>query len=262
MDSIAFSIGNIDIYWYSICILAGIIIGIILALKESKKRNIEEDFIINLIFWIIIIGIIGARIYYVLFNMDYYLNNPLEIIKVYNGGLAIHGGIIAGLITLIIYCKKHKVNILKTTDILVPSLIIAQAIGRWGNFFNQEAFGKVTSLSSLENLHIPKFIIDNMYIDGLYRQPTFLYESLLCLIGLIIIILIRKYYKKLKLGTISSIYLIWYGLIRLIIEYYRSDSLMIGSLKQAQIISIIFIISGIYILYKSLKSNKIYKKEK
>lgn len=252
MSRVFLEIGNIKIYWYSVLILIGLLIALYLIKKEAKKQKIKEEIIIDLVFYSLIIGIISARVYYVLFNLDYYLIYKSEIIKIYNGGLAIHGGIIGALIFIYFYTKKHKVNILKITDISVPGLMIAQSIGRWGNFFNQEAYGQITTKKNLENLNIPNFIIDKMYIKGEYRQPTFLYESLFLLIGFIIIIILRKKYK-LNIGIITSLYLIYYGLLRIIIEYFRSDSLMILNIKVAQIVSIIFMIIGIIILLKRKK---------
>ena len=260
MNRVAINILGLNIYWYSIFVLTGMIIGSLLIFKEAKKQGIDKDVIIDYLFYGLIIGILGARIYYVVFNLDYYLSNPSEILAIWNGGLAIHGGIIATLLFTIIYTKKKNINLLKLTDICVVGLIIGQAIGRWGNFFNGEAFGKVTTLSSLQNMHIPKFIIDGMLIEGSYRQPTFLYESIFCLIGFIILLLVRKYYKKLKVGQLTSIYLIWYGIERLIIEYFRSDSLMIGPLKVAQLVSILFIITGIIILV--IKNKELYHNNK
>ena len=146
--------------------------------RESKRKNINIDFLINLIFNTIIFGIIGARLYYVLFNFEYYLANPVEILEIWNGGLAIHGGILTGLITILIYCNKEKIPPLKMLDIIVVGVIIGQSIGRWGNFFNREAYGAITTLENLQSQHIPKFIVDGMYIMGEYRQPTFLYESI------------------------------------------------------------------------------------
>lgn len=259
MKQVAFSIGPFSITWYSICILIGIIVATFIIEKEAKKYNISKSFVMNLIFWCIIYGILGARLYYVIFNLDYYSLYPLEIIKIWNGGLAIHGGIIAGVITLIIYCKKYNIEILKMSDISVVGLIIAQSIGRWGNFFNMEAHGGVVTKTFLENLHIPKFIIEGMYINNRYYHPTFLYESIFCLIGFIILILIRKY-KKIKTGNITSLYLIWYGIIRFFIESLRTDSLMIGSLKMAQVISIIMIIIGIVMfILTTIKGSYYYK---
>ena len=258
MDSILIDFGIIQIRWYSFLLLIAFIVGSVLVIKESKKKNIPEDYLYNLIFYGLIIGILGARLYYVLFNLDYYLDYPQEILMIWNGGLAIHGGIIATLIFLLIYSKKKKVSSLLMTDIIVVGLIIAQAIGRWGNFFNSEAYGRIVSKAFLENIHIPNFIINGMFIDGYYREPTFFYESLLCLLGFIVLLLIRKYFKT-RVGQLTGIYLLWYGTARLIIETFRSDSLMLGPLKVAQCISVIAIIIGLYLIISKIKSKKIYK---
>ena len=256
MNSIFLKIGNIYIYWYSVILLIGFLLGCFIVIKESKKIGINKDKIENFIFYTIPIALIGARIYYVLFNLDYYLKYPVDILKVWEGGLAIHGGIIAGLICLIIFTKKNKINIYKMMDILVIGLIIGQIIGRWGNFMNSEAYGPITSLEFLKNLYLPKFIIDGMFIDGNYHHPTFLYESLWNIIGLIIMLLIRN--KKFnRVGYLTSIYLIWYGIGRCLIESLRTDSLMFHNLKIAQVISIIFIIIGILIfIYRNKKGEK------
>jgi len=246
MDSIALDLGFIQIYWYSIFILLGVITGVLIIIKEAKRKNIDEDFIINTLFFGILFAIIGARLYYVLFNLDYYIYNPTEIIQIWNGGLAIHGGILAGLITILIMCKKHKVNVIKLLDTIALGLIIGQAIGRWGNFFNSEAYGSVVSLASLKSIGLPSFIINGMYIDGAYHHPTFLYESIWCLIGFIILFINRK---ELNIGKSLGLYLVWYGLGRFLIESLRTDSLMLGTIKVAQLISIIFIIVGIYFLF-------------
>ena len=260
MGRVLFDFGIFQIKWYSFFILLAIIIGGILFYKESSKKGLSNDDIVDIIFYGVLIGIVGARIYYVLFNLDYYLKSPLEILMVWNGGLAIHGGLIATLLFLIFYSKKKNINILLLLDIIVISVIIAQAIGRWGNFFNGEAFGRVISLSKLENMHLPKFIINGMYINGSYREPTFLYESILNIIGFIILLVVRKL-KNIKTGALTSIYLIWYGLVRIIIEIFRSDSLMLGPIKIAQLVSLIFIISGIILLFK-IKKNKNYQEDK
>lgn len=247
MNPVALKLGNLTVTWYAIFILSGIMVAYILINKESKKYNISSSFVSNLIFWCVIFGIIGARIYYVLFNLDYYMQDPIEIIKIWNGGLAIHGGIIAGIITLVVYCKKYKINILKMTDIACVGVIIAQAIGRWGNFFNGEAHGGIVSRAFLENLHLPNFIIEGMHIGKYYYAPTYLYESILNVIGFILLIIIRKF-KKTKLGNITALYLIWYGIVRFIIESMRTDSLLLGNMRIAQLISIIMIIIGIIML--------------
>ena len=255
MEKVALDLGPIQIYWYSIFIFIGMLVACFLIYKEAKKRDIEEDFLVNLTFNTIIIGIIGARLYYVLFNLSYYLDNPVEIFQIWNGGLAIHGGIIAGLLFIIYYCKKHEVNLWKMLDIIVVGLIIAQAIGRWGNFFNSEAYGPITTSAHLKSLGIPQFIIDGMYILGEYRQPTFFYESVWCLFGFLAMLIIRQY-KYLKIGQLTSFYLIWYGIIRFMIEAMRTDSLMLGPLKIAQLVSLVFIVSGIIIFIRSAKTNQ------
>ena len=258
MDRVAFDFGFIQIYWYSIFIFLGIISASFIIYKESKKRGIDDDNLINLAFNTIIFGIIGARLYYVAFNLPYYLKNPIEILEIWNGGLAIHGGLLFGLISIMIYCKKNDINTTKMLDIIVVGLILGQAIGRWGNFFNSEAYGAVTTYENLQAQGIPKFIIDGMYILGAYRQPTFFYESIGCLIGFIIMLIIRLN-KRLKSGNITAFYLVWYGILRFFIEKLRSDSLMLGNLKMAQIVSIIYILIGIVIFIKNIKSNKIYR---
>lgn len=265
MNPEMFNIGGISIRWYSVLILIGIIVALLLAQKEGKKFKLPDEFIFDLAFWVVIFGIVGARLYYVIFNFSLYKNDLLGIFKVWNGGLAIHGGIIAGLITLLVYCKIRKVNPFRMTDIAVPSLIIAQAIGRWGNFFNSEAHGPVTTLANLESFHIPKFIIDGMYIEGVYYHPTFFYESLWCILGFIVLLLVRRFYKTLKTGQLTCIYLMWYGLGRLFIESLRTDSLMLGSFKVAQLVSLAMILVGfivfVYLCFNRLKRGCYYDKK-
>ena len=266
MERVAFDLGIIQVYWYSIFIFLGVLTACIIIYLEAKKRKIDEDFIVNLAFNVIIFGMLGARLYYVLFNLDYYMSNPVEILEIWNGGLAIHGGILAGGLTAIYYCKKHKVETLKILDIIVVGLIIAQSIGRWGNFFNQEAYGAITTVAKLKDIGVPEFVIDGMYILGEYRQPTFFYESIWNFIGFIALLIIRRY-PYLKTGQLTGIYLIWYSIIRFIIEGMRTDSLMLGQFKMAQIVSIILFIIGIVLslYYKYIKKvgplNKLYNKD-
>ena len=260
MNRVALDLKYIQIYWYSIFVFLGILAAFVVVYKEAKRRGINEDFLLNLSFNIILFGIIGARLYYVLFNLSYYLANPLEILALWKGGLAIHGGIIASALFLIYYCPKNNVNTLQMFDILVVGLIIGQAIGRWGNFFNGEAYGGITTAAILRSRGIPSFVINGMFILGNYREPTFFYESVWCLSGFIALLLIRRC-RYLKLGQLTGFYLIWYGIERFIIEGMRSDSLMLGNFKMAQIVSIIFIILGIVLfLYNIIKSTKDDKK--
>ncbi len=253
MNPVIFKMFNIEIRWYSLLILIGIILGIFIIEKEVKKQNISKEDIFNTCFYAIIFGILGARIYYVLFNISYYKYNILEIFTIWNGGLAIHGGLIAGTLTIYIYAKKKKFNFLQLLDIIVPSVILAQAIGRWGNFFNSEAHGFATTSTFLQKLHVPDFIIEGMNIGGIYYLPTFYFESLWCLLGFIILIIVRKF-KYTKIGVTTCLYLMWYSFGRFFIEAWRTDSLMLGGFKVAQIVScLLFIISLIYIIYLSNK---------
>ena len=266
MNRVAFDFGIIQIYWYSVFIFLGILAACIIIYLESKKRKIEENFIVNWAFNTIIFSIIGARLYYVLFNLSYYKSNIVEIFEIWNGGLAIHGGLIVGCIFTVYYSKKHKVDTLKLLDIIVVGLILGQAIGRWGNFYNQEAYGAITTAVKLQGLGVPKFVIDGMYILGEYREPTFFYESIWNLFGFIALLLIRRY-KYIKIGQTTGFYMMWYGIIRFIIEGKRTDSLMLGNFKVAQIVSIIMIIIGIilFIYYKKIKKygpfEKLYNKD-
>ena len=260
MKNKIFEFGPISIKWYSFCILLGILLASFLIIKEWKKKQGIESIITDILFYGILIGILGARIYYCIFNWEYYGNDLLEVFKIWHGGLAIHGGILFTFLFLVFYCKKKKINFLLLLDIIAPGLMIAQAIGRWGNFFNGEAYGRIVSLKFLKSLHLPKFIINGMFIDGYYREPTFLYESFFSIIGFIILLILRKQ-KRIKTGLCCSFYLIWYGIERLIIESFRSDSLMLGSFKIAQIISILFILNGIIIILLFWKKNKYYKED-
>lgn len=258
MNRVAFNIFGFNVYYYSLCILLGVIVAYILITREGKKQGLPKEFISDLIFYTLIIGILGARVYYCVFNLDYYLANPSEILKIYNGGLAIHGGVIAGLIFVYFYTKKKNVSFIKILDIVAPAVIIAQSFGRWGNFFNQEAHGGITTYQNLKNMHIPEFIINGMYIEGKYYYPTFFFESIWCLIGFIILMITRRN-KNLRKGFQIGFYFIWYGIGRFFIEAFRTDSLMFFGLKIAQIVSLIGIIIGIIIIVTN--RNKKYYNE-
>lgn len=261
INPVALTLGPLEIRWYAILILLGAIVGILLAEVEAKKKGISKDDIFDLAFWMLIFGIIGARLYYVLFNLSTY-HSILDVFSVWNGGLAIHGGIIGGAITMLIYCRKKGLNFLTVADITMPSVMIAQAIGRWGNFINQEAHGPVTTFDVLQNLHIPNFVIDGMNIDGVYYHPTFLYESLWCVLGFVVLLLLRKFVKSMKAGQLTCIYFMWYGIGRCLIEALRTDSLMLGSIKVAQLVSILTFIVGLILLIvlalkkENVKNNK------
>ena len=255
MNRVLLDLGFIKIYWYSITMFLGVLSGLIVAYTEVKRKKIDLKKFENMAFYAIIFGFLGARLYYVLFNLNYYLSNPIEIIEVWNGGLAIHGGIIGSSLSIYIYCKRNDLSFMEMIDICVPALLIGQVIGRWGNFFNSEAHGGIVTRSFLESLHLPEFIINGMHINGVYYHPTFLYESFFNLICFVILMLLRRN-KKIKLGFITGIYFIWYGIVRFFVESLRTDSLMLGSLRMAQVISIILVIVGIILLITSKKRKK------
>ena len=263
MDRVAIDLGFIEIYWYSLTMLCGVLFGCLYGYLEVKRLKIDKEYFFNMIFYTILFAFLGARIYYVLFNLDYYLANLIEIPAVWHGGLAIHGGIIGGALTIILYSLKHKKNfndIIRYLDVSSVGILIGQIIGRWGNFFNGEAHGGETTKAFLQKLFIPKFIIDGMTIDGIIYHPTFLYESVLNLVGLIILLIVRKF-KNLKTGMILSIYLMWYSVVRFFIESMRTDSLMLYSLKMAQVISIVLFIVGLGLFIYSYKKNDNYNRK-
>lgn len=255
MNPVLFNIYGLEIRWYSVLILIACFVVLYLTQNEAERFGIPRDFIFNMLFWSLIVGIIGARLYYVLFNLEVYLADPIEIFKVWHGGLAIHGGLIAGLITILLYSKKYKVRTVRILDFLVVPLLLGQAIGRWGNFFNQEAHGAATTIAHLKTLLIPDFIIKGMTIDGVIYTPTFLYESIVCLIAFIVLLIIRRG-KYVKVGTMTASYLIIYGVLRFFIEMSRTDALMIAGFKIAQIVSAIMIIIGIGMIMIITKRGK------
>lgn len=246
IDPIAFQLGPISVHWYGVIIGLGIALGMYMVIRESKRQGLHPDTFIDLLVWAIPIAIISARIYYVAFEWNnYYADHPEDIIKIWNGGIAIHGALIGSVLTTIIFAKIKGLSFWKLTDIAAPSLIVGQAIGRWGNFINQEAHGREVSRQFLENLHLPRFIIDQMYIDGAYYHPTFLYESLWNVVVLILLLIIRRKVKSLRRGELFLTYVIGYSIGRFFVEGMRTDSLMLGDFRFAQVISVAMIVAAI-----------------
>ncbi|RSD25134.1 prolipoprotein diacylglyceryl transferase [Mesobacillus subterraneus] len=244
IDPIAFSLGPIQVHWYGVIIGLGIALALWLAMREGERRGLPKDIFADLMLWAIPIAIISARLYYVIFQWDYYSQYPSEIIKIWNGGIAIHGALIGAVATAYFFAKSRNVSFWKLADIAAPSLIIGQAIGRWGNFMNQEAHGGEVSRAFLESLHLPEFIINQMYINGTYYHPTFLYESIWNLLGFILLMGLRR--VNLGRGEIFLSYVIWYSIGRFFVEGMRTDSLMLTeSLRIAQTISIVLIVVAI-----------------
>ncbi len=252
MNNIALSIGPVNIYWYAIIIVFGIFLAYFVVGKLAKQKGISEEFYSNLIVYGVVFEIIVAIIYYVLFNLEFYLQNPAKIFMINEGGLAIHGGIIVAFVWGFYYTRKHKVDTLIMFDLGSIGFLLAQSIGRWGNFVNQEAHGGETTLEFLQKLPIPQFIIDGMYIDGVYYHPTFLYESVWNMIGFIIVITLRDKLFKTK-GDIFCFFIVWYSFIRFFIEGMRTDSLYLGDFRVAQIISLIGIVGGVVFFFVKRK---------
>jgi len=236
MNPVAFRIFGIDIMWYGVLISLGVLLGVFFAVKEARRIGFKEDNVLDFLLIAIPVAIIGARAYYVIFSWDYYSQNPSEIINIRNGGLAIHGALIAGVITGILFCKKRKINVLQLLDILMPSVALGQAIGRWGNFVNQEAHGGPTDL--------PWGIV----VNGQKVHPTFLYESI---INIAVFIFLMWFTRKKKTthGQILALYLILYSAGRVFVEGLRTDSLMFLNMRVAQLISLAMILSGVVLWY-------------
>ena len=250
INPVAFSLGPLSVRWYGLILTTAMVVAIFLADREGEKRGLEKDTVSDMALWAIPIGLIGARLYYVLFELDYYLQNPVDIIAIWKGGIAIYGGLIAGGLTVYWYTKKKGIPFPLMLDILAPYVLLGQAIGRWGNFMNQEAHGGPVSRQFLENLFIPEFIIEQMNVSGAYSHPTFLYESVWSLVGFGIILFLRNRKGFLRQGEVALSYVIWYSFGRFFIEGMRTDSLWIGNLlRVSQGLSLILFIGAIVLWY-------------
>lgn len=255
LDRVFLELGPLTIYWYGVIIGAGVLLALYIATKESTKRGLPKDTFIDLVLFAVPIAIICARIYYVAFEWDYYSQHLNEIPQIWNGGIAIHGGLIGAVLTGIVFSRVKKISFWKLADIAAPSIILGQAIGRWGNFMNQEAHGGEVSRAFLEGLHLPDFIINQMYINGTYYHPTFLYESLWNLAGFALLIALRR--VNLRRGELFLTYVIWYSIGRYFIEGMRTDSLMLtDTLRIAQVISLVLIAIAVIIIAIRRKTNK------
>lgn len=244
---IAFSISFLDIHWYGIIMSLAILAGlfVIIYIKKKYFKEITTDMICDISFFLIIFALISARAYYVILDSRYYLNHPLEIPAIWNGGIAVQGAIIGGILALYAYTKEHKLNFLRYADLFSFGLITGQIIGRWGNFFNSEAFGLPTLLPW--KLYIPYQLRPFEFKDYEYFHPAFLYESILNVFVLIILILIlKKFGDNRKNGIIFFSYLILYSISRILVETIRVDSVLnISIFHIAHITAFIFILVGI-----------------
>ena len=256
-NPIAFSLFGLEVRWYGILIATGMMLGLLLTMKRANKsKKLVQDDIIDIFLWMLPAAILGARLYYVIFEWEYYAHNPSEILAIWHGGMAIHGGILAGILAAFIVCSAKKINFFEMADLIMPGLALGQAIGRWGNFFNQEAHGVETTL--------PWAITVNDPIMGLVQvHPTFLYESIWNLLVMIGLLLYDKYKKKVE-GELLALYFIFYSIGRFFIEGLRTDSLMFFGLRTAQCISLVMILLGMlgFWLLRHQKTNNFKKNKK
>jgi phosphatidylglycerol---prolipoprotein diacylglyceryl transferase len=250
--ALALQIGPLAIRWYGLLIATGVLLGTTLAHREAIRRGQDPDVLLNGIVFTVLTSLVGARLYYVLFNWDYYSAHPSKIVAVWEGGLAIHGGLIAGVITTALYCRYAHLSLPVMTDIMSPCVAIGQAIGRWGNFFNQEAFGTPTGLPW--KLYIDPAHRPPQYAGFEYFHPTFLYESLWnFLVFLLLWFGLRKRLEP-RSGALTLCYLGLYSVGRFFVEGLRTDSLMLGSLRAAQVVSLLLVLgSGIGLLLLAAK---------
>lgn len=233
---------HLTIAMYAILILGGALLAYYLSLRNLRKIGYKDEFLEDWFIIMLPLSIIGARVWYVIFEWQLFADDPVSAFYIWNGGLAIQGGLIVGIIYSYIYFRKKGANFLRVGDCIMPNVLLAQAIGRWGNFFNQEAFGQIVSEKYFR--FFPEFIKKQMFIDGAYRQPMFLIEGIGNVFGWIIITFVYKRFGRNKRGDLIYAYLVWYGFIRFFVEASRSDSLMFAGLKVAQMLSILFVIIG------------------
>ena len=238
-------IGNIP--WYSVLIVLGVICAIILATSEEKRIGLPKDTIIDASLLAVPCGIIGARLYYVLMSWGQFASNPISALYIWEGGLAIYGGVIGGGLAVLIYAKIKKLSFLAITDCIAPGLLLAQAIGRWGNYFNMEAYGPEIINPALQ--FFPMGVLIASDTTMVWHMATFFYESLWNFCGFIVLWLIRK--KQARAGHLFCWYMIIYGCGRFMIEQLRTDSLYIGTLRASQWLSFIICIIAIAILLTS-----------
>ncbi|MFS0864021.1 prolipoprotein diacylglyceryl transferase [Fredinandcohnia sp. 179-A 10B2 NHS] len=254
LNPVFLELGPLTIQWYGLIIGLGTMLALFLAIKESERRGMHKDTFMDLMLFAVPIAIICARIYYVIFKWDYYSQNPSKIIAIWEGGIAIHGALIGAVVTTIVFAKVKGLSFWKIADIAAPSIILGQAIGRWGNFMNQEAHGGPIGEEHIQTFYnvLPDFIMDQMNIKGTYYHPTFLYESLWSLVGFALLLWLRK--VNLRRGEMFLTYVVWYSVGRLFVEGLRTDSLMLGDIRVAQLISIVLIVGALaFIFYRRAK---------
>ena len=268
LDRVFMYLGPLPIYWYGVIIATGAFLGLFLAMKESERLGIKKDYIVDIVLYAVPISLITARFYYVLFEWEQYVSGPLwKVFAIWEGGIAIHGALIGAFLTAYLYSRQKKLSFWLMADIAAPSIILGQAIGRWGNFMNQEAHGGPVSNEFYQNYmrFLPDFINQQMFIDGTLYHPTFLYESLWNILGFLFLLLLRSKGMP-RRGEVFMSYVIWYSFGRFFIEGLRTDSLyLFGEIRTAQFLSILLIliaVIGITFRRKSGLANKFYNGKK
>ncbi len=241
-NPIAFTIFGLEVRWYGILVGLGFMLGILISYLRAPKMKINPDHVLDFCIFMIPFSIIGARLYYVIFQWEYYAGDIKKILDIRSGGLAIHGGLIVGIIVCILVCKYHKIKVFDMLDLMFPQVALGQAIGRWGNFFNSEAHGGPTDLPW------------GIMVDGVKVHPTFLYESIWCFL-LFLFLLFMSRNKKFS-GQIFLLYGMLYSIERFLVESLRTDSLMIGPFKQAQVLSLCVIVFCLVLYIYLNKNNK------
>ncbi len=283
-DRVAFTLFGKDIYWYGVLMAVGIIVAVLLAQSEEKRKRLPKDIVIDMCLWVIPFGVIGARLYYVLFELDRYLADPISILYIWEGGLAIYGAVIAGMITAFIFAKVRKVRFLALADIIVPGLVLAQAIGRWGNFFNQEAFGLPVTAQMLEKMPFLAYFPFSVSIEGAHvfdyaactacvttaagghlHLATFFYESAWCLLIFVFLWLMRKKFKH--DGDVFVWYTLLYSFERMFVEGLRGDSLWLikpsapglaDGIRVSQALSaLLFVAALAFLIVRALREKKL-----
>ena len=262
LNPIALRLGPIEVHWYGVIIATAVIIAVALAVREGSRRGIRADDIYDMILWALPFTLIAARTYYVIFEWSYYSQHPGEIIRIWDGGIAIYGGLIGAAIVVFLFCRSRFIPVWLMLDVAAPTVIMGQGIGRWGNFMNQEAFGRVTSLSFLQGLHLPNWIISQMYINGAYRQPTYLYESVWDLLGFVLLMVTRHRPGLFKQGEVFLAYVAWYSFGRFFTEGMRTDSLMLFNvIRVSQLLSVVLFVGSLVLIVwrrRHLTANRWY----
>ena len=255
INRVAFSIGSFNVYWYGILIAIGLLLAVLYAYCNAHHYDVDRNKLIDCVIVGIVTSIIGARTYYVMFKWDYFSAHPSEIIDIRDGGIAIYGAIIGALVGGLIMAKIRKMKLLPVLDITMTSFLIGQAIGRWGNFFNQEAFGTETD-------SLFRMISENTIVDGktVAVHPCFLYESVWCALGFLFLFIFNRKFQKYH-GQVFYLYLVWYGAERVVVEGLRTDSLYLPfqlfgyDIRVSQALSAVLVIAGIILLIVNRKKN-------